>query len=352
MCSSASSQALVQPPNRFWAPFCACGFPFVVKRTSAMSSETAAASRSKQFSVPPLSLSASVEEFALWSLRFQSFAIQQKSELTPFFAPGADPARVVTKDYESLSRLFSSYIISCVGDDVLVRFRQQIDLHTKGLVLYQRLVALFAEKKGEELCPEEIYLGALSLRLSSSASPTAADTFLREILDVLPVVRRTRETFPFAERLLMHHVLHQFSGRYPWVAVMSPKYVTSLRAEDVRTDGSTPLPADYTLQKLVDEMRSHLRVSVSASPLSSSLRPPQAASQGQGKSALDCTVCGRSGHVAAKCFDRKSGRINAVIGTTSDLSKYAARCSRPGGPGGDWPPLSPGDFYVGHDDSD
>ncbi len=242
---------------------------------------------------PPsrLTLSASVDKFNLWDLRFQAYVVQQQASLVPILdlMDGDEAAlqEFVTKKSKE-ARLFSALLIPCVSDDVLSRYRVQHDIMVKGPLVYRLLRDMFRQKKATELSPDEHLLQFLRKRLPAQ-DQSSIEAFVREAHDTLNVVQRAGAT-PVAERLLIHHVLQQLSAceKFVWVSTVTSQFMSYLRSDEVRANSSVEVPEKSSLGALVDEVRMHVSIA--------------------GKPTQVCTICGRANHTAVRCYDNPSNQ--------------------------------------------
>lgn len=248
-----------------------------------------------------LSLSATTERFRIWDLRFTSFVTQQKPELSVCFEITEEEFEEFMKKKTSpgLMRAFSSLFIASVQDDILQRFSLQLDLKSQGLECYRRLSEQFKLKKEVEVSAEEVLLAVLSRKSQASQS---VEQFLREVQDTLATFQRSADSSPpsVVERLLSLFVIqHVSAGKdFPWAATVFAPFLTFLRSDTVRRSPNTPIPVEHSLDALVDKVRQALMTTsqhVSMSTLVPGSRPQQN---------HQCTVCGRSGHTASRCWNR------------------------------------------------
>ena len=263
-------------------------------RVMTDSSEASSASPAEEgqlkskISFSRLSLGATVEQFNIWDLRFQSAAIREKSELSSFFLPEANPETFATTR-RLQSALFSSLLIACVNDDVLQHYRTQIDLKVKGLLLYQRLVKYFTRQREAEPSNEEKLLDFVRRPLPHAGG---VDASLREAQDILSWFTNPS---PVVERILLHHVLHLLSTlKSPWLVSVTTEFRSHLRESRIRDDCGVQVADDKTLSVLIEIVRRQLSITGGTSSSRSS---------GAGGD-LKCTYCNRTNHTFERCWDR------------------------------------------------
>lgn len=269
-----------------------------------------------------LHLGSTSDEFEMWKLRFMSTCIQSKQELYVFFGsfsdastdgeaegdssskegvPSADTEvkrieAFITKNKTNiaLARLFSAHLIAQLADNVLQRFRTQLDITLKGPVLYARLSEFWATStKATQPSNEERLLAMLAKPLQASDA-VSADAFLREIQEILH--QQSTNIRPFVERLLLHHVLQQLSARrdaFPWSSTIVATYLDALRSDAVRKDPLSAIPETTSLAAVSEQIRVHVNAAHAAAQARNTMST----------SSSRCTFCGRTGHSASRCFD-------------------------------------------------
>jgi hypothetical protein len=264
----------------------------------------------------------------MWKLRFMSTCIQAKPELHVFFGspeeeaaeatpapaarasapPAATPAVpasnpeekiesfiVKNKTNTALARLFSAHLIAQLADNVLQRFRSQLDITLKGPVLYHRLSEFWATStKATQPSNEERLLAMLAKPLQAPDA-LSVDAFLREIQEILHQ-QPSATIRPFVERLLLHHVLQQLSARrdaFPWSSTIVATFLDALRSDAVRKDPLAAISETSSLQAASEQIRVHVNAAHAAAQARNTMST----------SSTRCTFCGRTGHSATRCFD-------------------------------------------------
>lgn len=270
-----------------------------------------------------LALNSSVDEFEMWNLRLGAAVVSSKQELHAFFDTDFDDDPAVEtfmRGRAAQSRVFSAILISAVSDDILQRFRQSVDLKTKGLLLYRRLCELWSVQKANLPSSEELLLGFMGSSLSRTDSKSV-EAFLRDAQNALQVIQASHPV-PVAERLVVHHVLRQLSHghRFSWASSIAAHFAGHLRSAEVRADPHLEVPAEFSLPSLVEQVRVHVHAD----------RPSAESTR--------CSVCNRTGHSAGRCYDiypelKKSGGKSSMHSTPSIASLHVVQPPRPGSTG-------------------
>jgi len=230
-----------------------------------------------------------IDQFELWEIRFVAFIIQTKPDLHSFLEVEFDSDEAVAafiKSKASLARFFSALLISALSDDLIVRFKRQMDLKIEGLKFYRHLRSLWV-KKMDLVSLEERLL--LFLKKSVPLSDVdSVDAFMRESQDILHVMQQSQSKLvPFVERLVLHNILQRIPiSTFPWASTMAAEWNAYLRSPEVRSNQETQVPEQFSIASLFEKVRFYTSPSYS-----------------QAKSTVVCSFCHRSGHKADRCYD-------------------------------------------------
>jgi hypothetical protein len=229
-----------------------------------------------------------LDEFDIWRVRFSAHLGREKPELFGLLSGDKDPSR-------EANVLFACQLLQFVGDDILTRYRRQMDCVQQGVDLYRAIVNHFSTAAPAEDPAEEIFLRGLRGLIRDKFS--SLSDFMREAQSLLLNVERTSgDKCPSIERLLVVHALQQLcQGQYcPWAPTLMAKYRKALRA----TPSMQRLGDGISFQKLLED------VSEYTTPSSGS-RDSLAA--GRYSSRPRCDKCQRFGHTSDQCRSTSSG---------------------------------------------